>query len=131
VFERVAVYFDTYPMVSAYNNLFKGGSTSIQQDPDSSSFVWVVMDNVFDGTSLDYGGNITHSNNAYIGMSNRLTPTNANDVVLSNLTYQAGPLSQYYIPSNCALVNAGSRTADLAKLYHHTATANQVKETNS
>ena len=60
--------------------------------------------------------------------------------ILTALDYQAGPLGPYYYSTNPPgagatnlynLLNSGSRTADLAGLYHYTTTTNQVKETNS
>jgi len=60
-----------------------------------------------------------------------LITSGSNNTNLATLTYQTGPLGKYYQPTNSVLINAGSRTADLASLYQFTATTNQVKETNS
>src|SRR6266536_5127219 len=49
--------------------------------------------------------------------------------------YQAGALGNYYYPTNgtnlFTLINAGSRTSDLAGLYHFTLRVDQSPETNS
>ena len=54
-------------------------------------------------------------------------------VLTNGFTYQTWSLGlgNYYQPTNSAFTNAGSRTADLAGLYHYCTTTNQVKETNS
>jgi hypothetical protein len=62
--------------------------------------------------------------------NSRFYPTNANDIILTSFTFTNGPLGQYYQLST-NLVDKGSRTADLAGLYHYTARQSQVKETNS
>jgi hypothetical protein len=78
--------------------------------------------------------NTVNGYNAYIGDTNltkRLIPSGAADVLLSSLVYQSGPLGDFYQPTNSALINTGSVTANLNSLYHYTTTTNQVKETNS
>src|SRR5213078_4110287 len=40
-------------------------------------------------------------------------------------------LGIYYHPTNSVLIDVGSRTADLAGLYHYTTQTNQVKETTT
>jgi hypothetical protein len=64
----------------------------------------------------------------YIGIPDRLSPTNSNDKILTSLAWEAGPLGRYYQPANSALLDAGSRNATNAGLYHFTCTTNQVKE---
>ena len=53
-----------------------------------------------------------------------------NSSIESRTDYQPGPLGKYYYPTNgtnlFSLVNAGSRTADLAGLYHHTVRVDQL-----
>jgi alpha-L-rhamnosidase len=74
---------------------------------------------------------LTNSHNAYINCSGRFTPTNINDVVLTNFTYATGPLGEYYHLST-NLTDAGSVTnAVLAGLYHYTTLTNQTKEAGS
>jgi hypothetical protein len=112
------------------NNLWKGGSFGLEKWASSNS--WTVTDNVFDRCSVDvyYDSLLTHSHNAYIATSGaaRIEPTNAYDVVLTNLTYLKGHLGPWYQPTNSPLRDLGSRSASAAGLYHHTTTTNQVKE---
>lgn len=85
--------------------------------------------------------NITETNsvwvdagyNAYLtNNTHRLTPTNANDVILplSVFPYATGALGDFYQNTN-NLINVGYTTADQFALYHFTVLTNQVKETNS
>jgi hypothetical protein len=117
-----------------YNNLFRGGSVIVNQGNSLGN--WVIKDNLFDQTIITQGGILVHSNNAYISGFNRLTPTNANDVVLTNIpVYLTSYLGKYYYPTNdgmlSLLIDAGSQNATNAGLYHYTVLTNQVKETNS
>ncbi len=80
-------------------------------------------------TSLDT--DLVSSHIGYLG-SGRLAPdTNATDRVLTGLVFQAGSLGRFYVPTNTALSNNGSRNATNAGLYHHTMLTNNVKETNT
>jgi hypothetical protein len=63
--------------------------------------------------------------------SDRLTPTNANDRVVSGFGFEPGPLGRYYLPTNSLLLNAGSQNATNLGLYHYTVLVNQTQETNS
>jgi len=76
---------------------------------------------------------ITNSNNAYKGTTQLAGGTN--NKTLTTTDYKTGPLGRFYYPTSgtnlFTLINAGSRTADLAGLYHHTVRFDQVKETNS
>jgi hypothetical protein len=110
------------------NNLFKAGQCVLM---NQGTNVWEFRNNLFDRCSLELITDVANSHNGYIDMADRLTPTGTNDVVLTNLNYQAGPLGRYYQPTNSALIDAGSTNADLLGLYHYTTTTNQVKETNS
>src|SRR5439155_12992138 len=58
----------------------------------------------------------------------RLLPNASSDKTLTSLTYLTGTLGCYYQSSTSPLRNAGSRTADLAGLYHHTTTTDQARE---
>ena len=136
LFERVIFSVADYksaPNYYLYHNLFRAGSVTVQNYDGGTS---TVRDNLFDQATIYQGGTLDHSNNAYISGYNRLTPTNANDVVLTNIpVYQTSYLGRYYYPTNggllSLLINAGSRNATNAGLYHFTTTTNQVKETNS
>jgi hypothetical protein len=105
-------------MVEAYLSV-TGGTTN-----------WTIQDNLFDRMQqLTSSGNYV-SHNAYHSNS-VLSGSLGNDVLLTNLTYQRGTLGKYYVATNLTVLNAGSRNATNAGLYHFTMTTNNVKETNS
>jgi RHS repeat-associated protein len=107
------------------NCLFFGGQLYANHAYEGT---WTFRDNLFDRTRITQYGTIDHAFNGYTPGSNRLTPTNANDVV-AGLDYQTGPLGNRYQPTNSAFIDKGSVTnAALAGLYHHTTRTNQVEE---
>jgi hypothetical protein len=126
LFERVTFFFQGGATLGLYNNLFRHGSVYAA---NTGSGNWVVRDNAFDrATIVDVGTSVGGAYNAYIGMgTNRFYPTNANDRPLTSFVYASGPLGEYY-HSSTNLLNAGSRGAHLAGLYHHTVLTSQVKE---
>lgn len=141
VWDRVCItVYDISQLTQYYlfNNLFRGGTLNyrILNNPTGSQ---IAQDNLFDQTTITKGptgGDFTHGNNAYVINANRLTPNGAGDVLLTNNPiYLAGSLGRFYYPTNggvlSTLLNAGSRTAASAGLYHYTTTTNQVEETNS
>jgi hypothetical protein len=98
-----------------------------------SSFRDCVFDAVALNTSDPSSGNpavVDYDYNGYVNGATRTSPQGTHDVVLTNtFIWQAGSLGGFYQPTN--FINRGSRTADLAGLYHFTTQTNQVKETNS
>lgn len=133
LFERAwaqAFVNNTNAIVISYRNCtFLGGSC----DADFCTSNQVTcFDSIFDHTTINQvAGSATHNYNAYFSGSNRFTPNAANDVILDELRYEVGPLGAYYIPTNSAVINAGSQTADFSGLYHYTTSLAQTKETNS
>jgi len=137
IFDRATLELDddgdTYDYY-AYNNLFRFGNLTFGKYGSGS---WIAKDNFFDASSISQSPNsITHSNNAYVSGYNRLTPTNVNDVVLTNIpAFLTSHLGNYYYPTNdgmlSLLINAGSRNSTNASLYHYSTTTNQVKEGSS
>jgi len=121
--------FSTTNSISFRNNLFWGGTFYYDSLSDTPA---IVKDNAFDATTIvgEADPAFDHGYNAYINSDGRIYPTNANDVVLSSFRYTNGPLGSFYQVST-NLIDEGSRTADLAGLYHYTTRTNQVKETNS
>jgi len=113
--------------VSMFNNLFNGGNLRVDHADVGE---WRLRDNAFIGVGLIGAGDTISSNNAYLNCTNRLTPNASSDVILTNFTFVSGPLGSFYQYST-DLLGEGSRTADLAGLYHYTTTTNQLKETNS
>jgi len=130
LFVRTANKYYAWPILSAYNNLFWGGSNRFERYPSGAT--WTFRDNAFHETVLtNTGYAFTHNHNAYLGTNQAwLTPTNASDIYLSSFAYAVGPLGQFYHAAT-NLVNKGSRNADTAGLYHYTVRADQTKETNS
>lgn len=125
--------FHEFPLEFRNNTLIDGATTFYY---GTSGSTWTVKDNFFNGaTQNGTVGTFSASNNAYRSAPPGLGGgTNINLAVTTD--YVSGPLGSYYYPSSgtslYTLVNAGSRTADAAGLYHFTtlATANS-KETNS
>jgi hypothetical protein len=131
LFERISTYWWGPMQLSLYNNLFRAALLDLGAEGTNN---FTLRDNSFDTTLLsDWGMAVVHSHNAYIRMPTntaRLYPPNPNDVVLADFTYTNGPLGTYYQLST-NLVNAGSRSATNAGLYHYTTQLSQAKETNS
>lgn len=135
------------------NNVFEYGSASYMRTSSSSQFHfrnnlfylhvldllqgntnWSFRDNLVDSSIIYTNGTkISNSHTAYYNViSSYQLPGGATNIILTNLTYEIGPLSRFYQPTNSAITNKGSRTADLAQLYHFTTAAtNHVPETNS
>ena len=116
-----------------YNNLFRGGSFMFNST--NAAIPWYVQDNLFDQANLSgsaMGTNyiISSYNGFTAGTTNYLGGTNNQ----TNLTadYQAGPLGNYYYPTNgtnlATLIHAGSTNASALGLYHYTITTNEVIE---
>jgi len=133
-------YSGTYDPVKfdLRNNLFLNGTVALTYFSTNSS-VWGIYDNLFDAVALSVtssNSNISplNSNNGYHSTTN-LAASSGSDVTVTNVDYQPGPLGNYYYPANgtnlFSLVDAGSRTADQAGLYHYTTQTGQTKETNS
>lgn len=130
LFVRTANKYYAWPQLSAYNNLFWGGSNRFERFPTAGT--WVFRDNAFDGTGLtNVGAAIVNDYNAYIGPGQcQIGGNSISNVVLSWFPYVRGPLGEFYHYWT-SLVDKGSRGADAAGLYHNTVRTNQLKETNS
>jgi hypothetical protein len=129
LFERTGIQFSddsgTGPM-GFYNNLIRyGGLTFTKYETE----IWQVENNLFDTTTNQqniYGSGFSEDHNGYLNTS-QMTPTNANDVVMTNFTYATGPLGNYYQAST-TLIDKGSTTADQLGLFHYTTQTNQMIE---
>ncbi len=119
-----------------FNNLFFRGNLIYRALGNNP--VLRAYDNLFDNTWIGRGffsASFTGDYNGYVTNCSRLT-TGAHDVLLTNSpVYQTSYLGNYYYPTNdgnvSRLIDAGSRTAAAATLYHFTTTTNQVKEATS
>ena len=138
LFERVnttiddgGVGADISPVVR--NCLFFAGALNLTH---WNADTWLFRDNAFDRAVISQDGDVDGAYDGYTTGSNRLTPTNAHDVVTSSLVWQKSFLGSYYQPTNSAFINKGSTSASSVGLYHFTVTTNlvsnlQIKETNS
>jgi hypothetical protein len=116
------------PSLACFNNLFEGGLVYFERY--SGAGAWTIKDNSFDNCQIqDWSASpLAHDYNAYINTNGRLLPNGPNDKALTSLAYLPAALGGYYQSTSSPLRNAGSRTAELAGLYHHTTTTNQVRE---
>jgi len=130
LWERAPVQMSSVATLHSQNNLFWQSALSLW---GFGSGTPQFHDNAFVGCSLSslFVSEPNQRDNAYIGMADRLTPTNGTEVITNQLGFQVGPLGRFYQPADSVLLNAGSRLASEAGLYHYTTTTNQVKETNS
>ena len=116
-----------------YNNLFRGGSCMFNST--NAAVPWYVQDNLFDQVNLSGSATGTNyiisSNNGFTaGTTNLLGGTNNKTNLMAD--YQAGPLGNYYYPTNgtnlATLIHAGSTNASALGLYHYTITTNEAIE---
>ncbi len=114
-------------VVHARNNLFRNFSQHFYGAQSS----WSANDNLVDTAGLDnHGVTLANANNAYYKATTNLSGGSGN-LTITNLSYQGGPLGNYYQPAGSVLVDAGSQTAANASLYHFTTGTNQTKEGSS
>ena len=121
-----------------YNNLLRGGTIVVRYGLGG---IWRIKDNLFDQTTITQSGSISNCYNGYVTGYSRLSPSDPADVLLTNApVYRTNFLGNFYYPTNdgmlSTLINAGSRNATNAGLYHYTVSTNliagaQIKETNS
>lgn len=138
LFERVNTTIDDFnvgadvsPIVR--NCLFFYGALNLTH---YNADTWSFRDNAFDFAAITQDGDVDGAYDGYKTGSNRLTPTNAHDVVTTTVVWQKSFLGSYYQPTNSGFINKGSTTASSVGLYHFTVTTNlvsnlQIKETNS
>jgi hypothetical protein len=120
------------------NNLFYRGTLDLQDV--SSAGTWTAKDNLFDCLTLTKTGVVAADYNGYrTGLS---SIGGANNKTGLTMDYQGGPatnffgvLGSFYYPATggslTQLINAGSRTAAAASLYHFTTVPAQTKESTS
>jgi len=111
-----------------YNNLFYGGTLYYKSLAESP--ILLAYDNLFDRTTITRGGgseNFTHNYNGYIANQSRLIPNQANDEVLSSMTYASAGSRRWY-HGITALVNEGSRSATDADLSNFTVRTDQTAD---
>lgn len=130
-YQVVSPSYYTFPLLFR-NNLVRGGTVAFNYQATNSA--WTVTDNLFDGVTLSGGTySFTASNNGY-----RSTTSlgGSGNKTLTTLDFVTGPLGGFYYPTSgtnlAVLIDAGSRNATNAGLYHFTTTsAANTKETTS
>jgi hypothetical protein len=112
--------------IDFYNNTVRNSALSFDDGTSGGTDGYrTVRDNLFDSSSIwvPYPAYVAHDHNAYYNCSSSLIPNSGNgDKTLTAApVYAAGPLGSSYISSTSpSIVNAGSRLASDAGLYHHT-----------
>ncbi len=136
IFTRASIIIATSPVYNYTfrNDLFyRSGFLLSGTATNKLSIRDCILD--FSANSISGNGVLDHGWNAYnSSVTNRFGPPHASDVLVagSGLTYDRGPLSRFYQPTNSSLLNAGSVSdASTVGLYHYTSVARQTKETNS
>ncbi len=128
LFDRVQM--SIYSATSDYRNCtFNGGNWSV----DGTYGTHNALDSLFYETVVDtnYFGVVNH-HNGYLTNQARLSPNASNDVIVTGLGFETGPLGRFYLPLGCPLINTSSvPDASTVGMYHMTTTTNQWKETNS
>ena len=132
VFERVNFSLgtgsDTTLTAYARNNLFRACATVNLNAASANAWEW--RDNLLDATTLwQYYGGVANGNNAYRSCARQLTPAGGGNLTLTTLSYTADAWGRrWYATAAPGLVDAGSRSASAAGLYHHTTQTSQAQE---
>jgi hypothetical protein len=113
--------FDGDSPVAMQNSLVHNGYVTF--DNENLTYTWTIQNNFFDSSTVG-GDGLSEDHNGYWNTT-QLTPTNANDVVVTNFIYATGPLGNYYQVSTNLLFK-GSTTAAVQGLYHYTVQTNLV-----
>ena len=127
-FQYTPVYSQVSGTFNAFNNLHRGYNGYSFNVSNGGGGAITNRDNAFDGTSVSIAGSGGH--NAFLNGALTNGSLQAGDIVTS-LAWVGGPLGNYYQATNSALINAGSRTAGLAGLYHYTTQTNEMIESNT
>jgi hypothetical protein len=125
-----------------YNNLYHGGTLKLEHDAgytgDTNPPTWTIRDNLFEGVAINYfystSAYVVNDHNGYFNAT-PLSNSGGSDVSRTNADFQSGPLGRWYYPTTgtnlAALINAGSRSAANAGLYHFTVTTNEIKDSTN
>lgn len=131
VFFSLGTGADTTLTTYARNNLFRGITSGSLNAASGNAWEW--RDNLFDTASLwQYFAGVANGHNAYRNCPRQLTPAGNGNLTLTALNYPEDAWGRgWYASTTPSLVDAGSRTASAAGLYHYTTTPDQTKEANS
>src|SRR5262249_53562415 len=126
-YQRNKSGYSPFPL-NIYNQTFYGGTNLF--DYRDTSTVWTIRDSFFNTNTVTGGTqNFLNSHNGYFYSS--MLPGGSNNWIVTDASYQIGPLGSYYYPNTGAtgtlamLINAGSRSASSAGLSEYTTTTNQ------
>ena len=134
---------------SFMNCTFYGGCLATCRYSGQSPSFWLAENDSFDGTAFawsdNYNGDTNHTEfnfNAY--NTNNLSWTNypypypptygtietvgPNDLYVTNFDWQPSWFGNFYLPTDSALIDAGSTTADQLGLYHFTTQTSRAIE---
>jgi hypothetical protein len=129
LFHRAIIDTDAYAYSTHawHNNTFFRGAIT---NKSTGATGWTIRDNLFDQTVFSFtAANPVHNNNGYSAGTTVLPGTTSGNVTLAGTPgFAVGPLGSFYLPANSTLINAGSRTAANAGLYHHTTMLSGTKE---
>jgi Mg-chelatase subunit ChlD len=132
LFERADLTIGTFDYenpVFFYNNTVRNSTIEIE-DGWSVPNYRTIRDNLFDNSTLTVPNpsQVYFDHNAYYQSTTTLT-NHTGDFTVTSLSYATGPLGNRYVDSATpTLVDAGSRLASDAGLYHYTTKTNQIKE---
>jgi len=136
IFERIDFSLDQdtdldRPRLTVHlrNNLFWRGRLNVADYTGTGS--WTVRDNLFDQVTLS-GEAVPNSHNGYVATGVLPGSGSGNVTVPSPADYVSGTLGGYYYPTSggrlSLLLDAGSRSAATAGLYHYTVSNDLGKE---
>ncbi len=113
--------------IVTWNNLFTAapGEAYTARFINNGTAVWTNLDNAFDNVAVTLTG--VCSNSAYLNTTTVTSAKQPTDIT-TNIAWVSGPFGSYYQATNSPLINRGSRTANLAGLYHYTAEINQIPD---
>ncbi|MBI3871289.1 MAG: hypothetical protein HY299_22385, partial [Verrucomicrobia bacterium] len=122
--------------LNATNNLMERVATQLRYDVSPPSAAFSVRDTIFyQAETWELGGDWDNGYNGYhtngCGTCGVVTPTVGSNQV-TTITFLAGALGNYYLPTNSVLVDKGSVTnASTVGFSFFTTDTNQVRETTT
>ena len=109
------------------NNLLYAANITLSQPSGGS---WSAFNNDFDTCTFTISSLTGY--NAFLNCFGSFTPpTDFYFVSGSTLAYQAGPLGNFYQPTNSPLIDIGSTNANLVGLFYYTTSTNEMIESSS
>ena len=130
IFHRVPFAVNSNAKITSYNNLFYGTTNTNEFTISMAYHAGAPSpntheNNVFDGVNVTLDGTVGY--NAYVNGATNTSFTNNNDII-TNITWQGGPLGFYYQLPTSPLLNNGSTFATNLGLYHYTVLTNETVE---